>query len=224
VSRHRPPLPDDAVPDREPWERQDGESDTAWEAWLVYRDSPLGERSIRKVAARMGRGTQGIAQFSKAWGWPTRAARYDVYLDRQRVAVRVDEVREMAKRHAQISALGVAALATPIQALAQPRLVDSPDNPNEPIEVPRLDDLRRMPTARLLSAVEGAARALTLLVGVERAARGAVTEHDLPPLTAEPADQEEPSDERTLDSMGDLLAALEDAGVVPTAVEVEGAE
>jgi hypothetical protein len=173
MSRNAPPLPDDLLPDREPWDRQDGESDPAFEAWVMYRDATPGERSIRKVAQRLGKTATAVAQFSVMWGWPTRAALYDVHLDRVRVQTRIDEVREMARRHAQVAALGIGGLSLPIRALAQTRLVDNADNPNEPAEVERMADLRRMETPRLIAAVESAARALTLLAGVERVARGA---------------------------------------------------
>jgi len=218
MSRNAPPLPDDALPDREPWDRQDGESDQAFEAWVMYRDAAPGERSIRKVAQRLGKTATAVAQFSVMWGWPTRAALYDVYLDRARVQTRIDEVREMAKRHAQVAAVGIGGLSLPIRALAQPRLVDSPDHPGQPVEVERMADLRRMETPRLVAAVESAARALTLLAGVERVARGAANEDALPPLPAPPAvDDDSPAVDDELvptDHLAEVLAALEDAGVL----------
>lgn len=228
MSRNSPPLPDDAVPDREAWDRQDGESDAAWEAWVMYRDASPTDRSIRKVAQRLGKTATAVAQFSATWGWPTRAAIYDVHIDRHRVSVRIDEVRDMARRHAQIAALGVASLAAPIQALAQPRLVDAPDHPGAPVEVPRLEDLRRMETPALVKAVEGAARALSLLADVERRARGVPNEDALPPIPPDPylgSDNDDTAaaladvDELHL---GGVLAALEDAGF--TAPRADAAE
>lgn len=218
MTRHTPRLTHDDLPDREPWERLDGESDAAFEAWVQYRDAPTPtDRSIRKVARLLGKSGTTVAQFSAQWGWPTRAAIYDAYVDRQRVSSRIDAIRTMAERHAQVAALGVATLALPIQALAQTRLVDAPDHPGAPLEVPRIDDFRRMETPRLVSAVESAARALALLAGVERVARGAANENAAPVMPPDPTLSDGPDlddEPRSVDDIAAMMAALEDAGVL----------
>jgi hypothetical protein len=67
----------------EPWERQPGESDPAWAAFLVYRDLPASARSIARVVSDTGKSRSLIAGWSSKWDWPARAKEYDRHKDRQ---------------------------------------------------------------------------------------------------------------------------------------------
>lgn len=86
-----------------PWERQDGESAKAFEAFRVYRD--LGpNRSIGKALnASKGSGASKdmFKTWSARWKWVNRAAQWDSYLDEQRRKETENEITKMNKRHAE---------------------------------------------------------------------------------------------------------------------------
>lgn len=94
------------------WERQDGESSRAYQAFVVYRD--LGpERSIDKAIAAAGkaRGNRGHWQrWSSAFRWVDRAAAWDDEQDRIKRAAQAQAVVEMAERHALIARLALQSL------------------------------------------------------------------------------------------------------------------
>lgn len=86
------------------WERQQGESPQAFEAFSVYRD--LGdERSIRKVAAQLNKSATLIQRWSKAWNWPERAREYDNSLQAQAYKEAVKRTTEMQTRHIKTAVL-----------------------------------------------------------------------------------------------------------------------
>jgi hypothetical protein len=95
--------------DREPWERQRGESAQAFEAFAKYRDYGT-LRSIAKVAKLLGKSTGLLHRWSSRWQWVERAACWDDELDKKARQEQISSVKAMYRKHARIAEgmLGVA--------------------------------------------------------------------------------------------------------------------
>lgn len=88
--------------DAKPWERQDGESAKAYQAFCKYLD--MGEkRSIRAVAQQLGKSATLMARWSSTWHWPDRVAEYEEDLRRQAYKKAQNDAEKMAKRHINIA-------------------------------------------------------------------------------------------------------------------------
>lgn len=88
--------------DAKPWERQDGESAKAYQAFCKYLD--MGEkRSIRAVAQQLGKSATLMARWSSTWHWPDRVAEYEADLRRQTYKKAQNDAEKMAKRHINIA-------------------------------------------------------------------------------------------------------------------------
>jgi hypothetical protein len=83
----------------EPWERQPGESDPAWSAFLVYRGLPASARSIARVVSDTGKARSLIAGWSSKWDWPDRAKEYDRHKDRQTSLREIEAIARMKENH-----------------------------------------------------------------------------------------------------------------------------
>jgi hypothetical protein len=59
-----------------PWERQPGESQQAYARFLTYRNTPPGERALRRV----GVSQQLASRWSSRWKWLSRCAAFDDWL------------------------------------------------------------------------------------------------------------------------------------------------
>ncbi len=95
------------------WERQPDEPDGAWEAFVIYRDMGPGHRAIRKTAAQLSKNETTMYEWSQRWDWVARCRAFDGYVDRQRVEAEISAVRDMRRRHIEMSMAvqGAAALA-----------------------------------------------------------------------------------------------------------------
>lgn len=88
--------------DTKPWERQEGESVKAYEAFQVYLN--LGEtRSQRLVSEQLSKSRQLISRWSANYQWVERVAAYENDLQRQAHAEAVKKARQMADRHISIA-------------------------------------------------------------------------------------------------------------------------
>lgn len=88
--------------DTKPWERQEGESVKAFEAFTVYLE--MGdERSIREVAQRLAKSRTLIGRWSVTYQWVERVASYDADVQRKAHAKAVDKRRKMVDRHISIA-------------------------------------------------------------------------------------------------------------------------
>ena len=93
--------PEGWAPDRQPWDRQPGESKVAHEAFHVYIRYPYGDysggiglgRSTAKVGQQLGKSKTQIDRWCSRWGWVARAEQYDLELARI-------EFQERTKAHA----------------------------------------------------------------------------------------------------------------------------
>lgn len=84
------------------WERQDGESAQAFQAFAVYRDMGT-ERSLVKVAQTLGKSKALMERWSVRWQWVARANVWDDELDRQSRRELEKGITEMRKNHANIA-------------------------------------------------------------------------------------------------------------------------
>lgn len=88
--------------DTNPWERQEGESVKAFEAFMVYLK--LGDdRSVRAVGQECAKSRSLISRWCTAHRWVERAAAYDADVQRKAHAAAVKKQRKMAERHISIA-------------------------------------------------------------------------------------------------------------------------
>ena len=101
----------DAPP--ELWERQDGESAQAFQAFAAYRDMGA-ERSLHKVAEKLSKSDALMKRWSSQWHWGIRADAWDDELDRRSCRELQKGIAEMRKNHVGIAK---AMLVKSLQAL-----------------------------------------------------------------------------------------------------------
>lgn len=85
-----------------PWERQKGESDKAYEAFVTYRDMGT-NRSIRAVAQKLAKSRTQIGKWSSGWEWTERVRAYDNELEKEARAQAVKDRKDMTSRHIKIA-------------------------------------------------------------------------------------------------------------------------
>lgn len=89
-----------------PWERQPEEKPKPFEAFCIYRDMGI-ERSIRKVAAKLGKSDTLIGRWSKDNKWVERVTAWDDEQERKEREIAQKEqakaIREMRKKHADLA-------------------------------------------------------------------------------------------------------------------------
>ena len=85
-----------------PWERQKGESDKAYEAFVTYRDMGT-NRSIRAVAQKLAKSRTQIGKWSSGWEWMERVRAYDNELEKEARAKAVKDRNDMTERHIKIA-------------------------------------------------------------------------------------------------------------------------
>lgn len=107
-----------------PWERQPGETDSAWQGFVTYRDKKPGQRSLESVGKCLGKTRQALEPWSSRWNWVARCAAYDAWVDRQTKLAEIEAIREMKRRHVQLgrdlqeaAALGLKRLISAQKAL-----------------------------------------------------------------------------------------------------------
>lgn len=108
--------------DTNPWERQEGESVKAFEAFTIYLE--MGdERGIRAVAQRLDKSRTLIGRWSVNYRWVERAAAYDTDVQRRAHAAAVKKKKKMAERHISI-ALQLQEKALAALAALEPEEID----------------------------------------------------------------------------------------------------
>lgn len=94
----------------QPWERQDGETNKQFEAFVIYRD--MGEeRSLSKVAEKLQKSTTLMGRWSGSNNWVERVAAWDDEQDRILRAEQIKDIKRMRKRHADMAATMITAAA-----------------------------------------------------------------------------------------------------------------
>ena len=119
-----------------PWDRQQGETSKAYEAFCIYRDMGI-QRSLGKVAEVLQKSETLMGRWSGANKWVKRAAAWDDEQERiEREAAQKEQakaIREMRKRH---SDLAQAMLIKSARALAR-----IPDDEIKAGDVSRMVDI-----------------------------------------------------------------------------------
>lgn len=108
--------------DAKPWERQQGESVKAFEAFSCYLD--MGEdRSIRAVAEKLHKSSTLIGRWSRTYGWVERVAAHTNDVQRAAHEAALKKSREMAVRHIR-TALSLQEKAVEALAKTKPEAID----------------------------------------------------------------------------------------------------
>jgi TusA-related sulfurtransferase len=103
---------------QDPWERLEGESSKAFEAFCTYRD--LGaNRSIRKTAQKLGKNNTTIGEWSSKYGWVERALAWDAEKDREARQEQLDDIKKMRKTHADLAVAILVKAAKRLKALTE---------------------------------------------------------------------------------------------------------
>ena len=95
--------------EQELWERQEGESSVAYEAFLLYRNmghETEGEKKKRRlasVAEKLGKSLKLMERWSFTWDWVERARAYDNELQRISMEETREAVRKMLKDHMKMA-------------------------------------------------------------------------------------------------------------------------
>lgn len=89
--------------ERRPWEQQDRETATQYEAFSAFRDMPPAERSKRDVAKNLGKHESLIYRWASEKNWNERVREYDAWLERLALDETVKQVTAMRKRQVGIS-------------------------------------------------------------------------------------------------------------------------
>ncbi|USK72669.1 hypothetical protein [Peribacillus asahii] len=84
---------------KQPYERQEGESTKAFEAFSIYRDMGI-ERSLAKVGQQLEKSTTLLSRWSSKWNWVERVRAFDDEMDRKALIQQEKKRKDMAKRHA----------------------------------------------------------------------------------------------------------------------------
>lgn len=113
--------------DRRPWEQQEKETVTQYEAFSAFRDMPPAERSKRDVAKNLGKHESLIYRWASGKNWNDRVREYDAYLERLALDETARQVTAMHKRQIGISMkmqeVGLKALQNLVPEMLKPNEV-----------------------------------------------------------------------------------------------------
>lgn len=140
------------------WERQPGEKDAAWLAFVAFRDAGP-NRSLRGASKLVGRAEKQMRRWSTMWSWERRSNAFDIHLRGASRATYFEAQLKMVDRHANTAGAALSVVARPIHELATRMAAGS-------------FDLRAMTDADLLRLVRDMIPMMRDLVGIERVARG----------------------------------------------------
>ena len=101
----------------EPWERQEDETEKAFEAFAMYRDMGSGNRSCAKVAGELRKSCGLIERWSRNHQWQKRVAAWDAEQDRIARQAQIDEIKKMRKRHADLASAMLIKAARALQRI-----------------------------------------------------------------------------------------------------------
>lgn len=96
------PPPRTTTLHRYPWDRKEGESDDAWQAFVEYRDLGL-SRTVRRAAEILGKSESHLNGYSYRFSWRERVNAFEEHLDHHRQDEHEKAVRDMTKDHALAS-------------------------------------------------------------------------------------------------------------------------
>jgi hypothetical protein len=81
-----------------------GESDEAWQAFVMFRDMPWRAilpllRKVNTVATELHKPHPLLYRWAERWDWYNRAAAFDDYMDKESIKENVWRLAEMRQRH-----------------------------------------------------------------------------------------------------------------------------
>lgn len=85
-----------------PWERQEGESDAEWAAFLDYRNIGV-RRTIKAVQDARGETHKLVYRYAQTRNWRARAAAWDAHADAVFIETFLSRVRELADEQADLA-------------------------------------------------------------------------------------------------------------------------
>lgn len=85
-----------------PWDRQKGESEKAYEAFSIYRDM-CEERTVSAVVKKLEKSRTLIDRWKKNYQWEERVRLYDNWLEKKARQKIVKNRQDMIDRHIQIA-------------------------------------------------------------------------------------------------------------------------
>ena len=92
--------------DRDEYDRQPGEPETAWKSFVVYRDMGL-DRTLDKARLVLGKEKPGynkvLEEWSVDWAWRMRTEAWDREIDRRHRKAMFAEVEKMKARHVNLA-------------------------------------------------------------------------------------------------------------------------
>lgn len=157
-----PPYTEDA-----PWQKMDSEPPHTYEAFLLYRDMGMSTRTYKAVAELVDVTPMSITRWAADYNWNMRIVAWDEYRERIYTAAVIERTREMAEKHAEVAAKGIAALSTAFEAIIH-RMEDDPEG--------FMGELSEKSASQLLSLAKSSAQVLPNLMSAERLSRGLPTE------------------------------------------------
>jgi hypothetical protein len=101
------------------WERAEGESAKAFEAFSIYRDLPLDERSLSAVAERLRKSKNLCARWSTQYQWVARVNVWSDHQDEMKRKLLAQEREKTLERQLQQNRIASQALMAPLIALAK---------------------------------------------------------------------------------------------------------
>lgn len=167
--KRRDVVEDAIVGTPQPWERQEGETDIAFEAFTIYRDMRPTERSLTRVSQVRNKARSQGCEWSRQHGWVSRVRAWDDRCDAVLREAELNKRREMGERHAKQSASFQRILMEPALALAEHLKGDGAIKDFR-------EKLRKMSPEEQLVLVRKCATAYPALMRAERLASGESTE------------------------------------------------
>lgn len=90
------------MPSTKPWERQKGETEKAYEAFVLFRDAGPG-RTLIAVARELHKSYTLIRRWNDTWNWSERVRLYDVDVEKAARAQAVKDRKDMIARHTKLA-------------------------------------------------------------------------------------------------------------------------
>src|SRR3990167_6552392 len=97
----KPPL-DIATFKGEPWHRQDGETERAHNAFMIYLDLGRG-RTLKKLKEFISTSDSMVSKWQDTYQWDYRLARFDAFIDKQALGEIIVARKEMVHRHTKVA-------------------------------------------------------------------------------------------------------------------------
>lgn len=87
---------------RKPWDRQDDETEEAFQAFVIYRDMGP-DRTLHSAGLEADYCRGQMAEFSRKYGWVVRVRAWSRRKDQAKTRATLDELERMHRRHVRLS-------------------------------------------------------------------------------------------------------------------------